>query len=119
MTIKASDHDALTRAIAWMRQRSPACAAQIADKLERDGFEAAGAFAAYHAQREALGLHPCQCPPCVVGGSDDPDPYRYGRRPREIELRDAMLGAGHARPDFVTMTKTDLRPVWPVACLLS
>jgi hypothetical protein len=76
-----------------MRQRSPAYAAQINDKLLNEGFEAAGKFAAFNAQCGTLNLHPCQCPPCAVHSSGDPDLNIYGRRPREIELRNALPSA--------------------------
>jgi hypothetical protein len=92
--IEARDHDAYTRAIAWMRKRSLKHTLLIEAKLDQDGFETAGQFAAFTAQCETLKLHPCQAPPCAVLSGVDPDPYVYGRRLHEIALRDAILDAG-------------------------
>jgi hypothetical protein len=87
------DKDAYGRAIEWMRQHSPASAAQIETKLRCEGFEAAGEFAAYAAQCETLRLKPWQAPPAHVRATD-PDPNVYGRRAAEIALRDRLLAAG-------------------------
>lgn len=86
------DKDAYSRAIEWMRQHSPASAAQIESKLRCEGFASAGAFASYAAQCETLRLKPWEAPPAHVRG-DVIDPNVYGCRPGEIALRDRLLKA--------------------------
>jgi hypothetical protein len=91
--IAALDRDALERAIAMMRQHSPAEAAQIDGKLTHEGFDAAGKFAAYCCQCETLRLKPWEAPPCHVHG-DGIDPNVYGYRPGEVALYNRLRGAG-------------------------
>jgi len=61
-TLSDLDRDAMQRAIDWVRQESPASAAQIEDKLAREGFEKAGHFASYSVQCDVLQLKPWQAP---------------------------------------------------------
>jgi hypothetical protein len=89
------DQDAYRRAIEWMRRHSPAYAAQIDDKLAREGFASAGEFAAYAAQCETLRLKPWEAPPAHVRATiAEVDQSVYGRRGTEIALRDRLLAAG-------------------------
>jgi hypothetical protein len=67
--------------------------ADIDDRLAREGFEAAGHFAAYAAQCTTLRLKPWQAQPAHVRATDA-DPNVYGCRPAEIALRDRLLKAG-------------------------
>ena len=85
MTIAPHDFDAMQRAIAWVRQESPDRAAQIEDKFKREGFEAAGRFAASVAQNKTLQLKPWETPPSNIWGNFCS---------RGIELRDRLLAAG-------------------------
>jgi hypothetical protein len=92
-TLSDRDKDAYTRAIGWMQQQSAMSAAQIADKLRREGFEAAGEFAAYVAQCDNLRLRPWQAPPCSACGEPPDDPDIHGYR-AALALRDRLERAG-------------------------
>jgi hypothetical protein len=90
-----ADRAAYQRAIEITRQHSPARAKQIDDKLQYQGFEAAGEFAVHYCQCDSLRLRPWEAPPCAVrGDADNLDPACYGYRPKEVALRDRLLAAG-------------------------
>jgi hypothetical protein len=83
--VKRIDRDAMRRAIDWMRAKSPDHAKEIEHKLEHEGFEAAGEFAADAAQCANLKLKPWETPPCNIWGYNQSS---------GIELRDRLLAAG-------------------------
>ena len=87
------DEDAYNRAVAWLSQQGEAESVRIAYKIEHEGFEAAGRFAACAAQCARLKLKPWEAPPAHTRG-EIPDAAVYGSRPGEIELRDRLLAAG-------------------------
>ena len=68
------DQDALARAIAAIRKSNAGGAVlQIEQKLEREGFEVAGSFAAYSQQVDNLHLMPWEVPPCWVAPANIED----------------------------------------------
>jgi hypothetical protein len=70
--VKRIDRDAMRRAIDWMRAKSPDHAKEIEHKLEHEGFEAAGEFAADAAQCANLKLKSWETPPCNIWGYINP-----------------------------------------------
>jgi hypothetical protein len=91
------DRAAMQAAIEWMRAESPARAQRINDKLEREGFEEAGASAAYAAQCTTLRLKPWQPPPMYAEPwADGPDDGTMGRKAAELLLL-RLLAAGLSR----------------------
>jgi hypothetical protein len=51
---------------------------QLEQMTERDGWEEAAKFAAYHQQNKNLQLWPWEDPPCFSRASDKPDAKRFG-----------------------------------------
>jgi hypothetical protein len=69
--MKRIDRDAMRRAIEEVRQRGGQEQARIEAMLAREGFEAAGAAAAYSCQDFHLKLDPWQTPPCWLRTAGD------------------------------------------------
>jgi hypothetical protein len=87
-----ADEAALVLALERTRRAEPETRAQVAEKLEEEGWRATAEFCASLQQSEALQLRPWQQPPCDV----DPD----STAPRQVEavkLLRRMLAAGVSR----------------------
>jgi hypothetical protein len=95
-TIADVDKDAYERAIAWLRANGyPAEVKRLDEILAKEGLEAAGRNAAYHAQYATLGLKPWQCPPMDANTTDlDDTSDCYGWRSPEVTLRARLEAAG-------------------------
>jgi hypothetical protein len=85
MVLTRADHDAMARAIAWIRQHCPDDVELIEHVLEHEGFAKSGEYAATIAQSKNLKLKPWECPPCSIWGYDD--------QASAIELRARLLTA--------------------------
>jgi hypothetical protein len=96
LSIDALDKDAYERAISWVKANGrPDDVKRLDAMLQREGFEAAGRWAAYAAQYRTLGLRPWMCPPMDAKTTDVNEIDEcYGWRRAEVTLRARLEAAG-------------------------
>ena len=115
MAATDADKQALTRCIEIFRARGQTDAEYIAEKLEREGFPAAGRFASYSAQMDSLHLPPWMFPPCFIDDSDvdkliaagDDSHGKHAAAKLVARLRELSISKYH--PDPLAAIKTAKR----------
>jgi hypothetical protein len=88
------DIEAFGRAIAIYRRERHGGDEHITEKIEEDGFETAGRFAAYYCQRKRLKLAPYEFPPCWLSDVDDVEGPDFKGKLKAARLLKRLLDAG-------------------------
>jgi hypothetical protein len=92
--VTKTDRDALQRAIELAKAEDADRRRQVEGMQREDGWEYAATFAAYHCQRNALGLKPWQLTPCEIDDEQPrADPNKYGLL-EAWELRQRLQACG-------------------------